>query len=60
MDGVFLKNYLIAHSNIDMNDASLLFDTYPAWCRLSTDEQLDYLAELQIKHAEAIIKNLGV
>lgn len=60
MEGVFLKNYLIAHSNIEMNDIGNLSGDWNKFSEMSTDEQIELLAEYQIKHAEAIIKKLGV
>lgn len=59
MEGLYLKQFLVAHSNIEFNDCMFLYEKGPnEWDKLSTDERLDYLAELQIKHAEAIMRKL--
>jgi hypothetical protein len=58
MEGIYLKQFLVAHSNINMSDCSFLYDNFEKWNKLSTDEQIEFLSEMQIKHAETVIEKL--
>ena len=58
MEGLYLKQFLVAHSNINLVDAGNEYGNWEKWSKLPITDRIDYLAELQIKHAEAIMRKL--